>query len=139
MPLAQLLKVPSTRRPLGSAAVFSSVWPATGPPTRDRRERGDAARPRRRPHDLPLAVLELDLDHRDTVRGLRLAHLLRAPGLHAVGVQQAVVDVLVVHHEQAARRAVLREEVDAVVMHAHLGFLLGGGVARVLLEGRVLA
>ena len=32
MPLAQLLSVPSTRRPGGSAAVRSSAWPAAGPP-----------------------------------------------------------------------------------------------------------
>ncbi len=32
MPLAQLLKVPSTRRPCGSKAVLSSAWPAAGPP-----------------------------------------------------------------------------------------------------------
>jgi hypothetical protein len=30
-PLAQLLSVPSTSVPLGSAAVFISAWPAAGP------------------------------------------------------------------------------------------------------------
>ena len=34
MPLAQLLKVPSTVRPSGSAAVFISAWPAAGPAMR---------------------------------------------------------------------------------------------------------
>jgi hypothetical protein len=31
--LAQLLKVPRTVRPAGSAAVFISAWPAAGPPS----------------------------------------------------------------------------------------------------------
>ena len=33
MPLAQLFKVPSTRVPVGSAAVRIMGWPAAGPPT----------------------------------------------------------------------------------------------------------
>jgi hypothetical protein len=77
------------------------------------------------------------------VGGLRLLHLGRSPGLHAVTVQQAVVDVLVVHHEQAGRVRVggpgKRVVVDAVVVHAELRFLLRGGVAGVEAERRVLA
>src|SRR3712207_8387062 len=51
--------------------------------------------------------------------------------------RSAIVHVLVVHHEQAPPAAVLRIEMDAVVVHAHLGFLLRRGVAAVILEGRV--
>ena len=67
------------------------------------------------------------------MRRLALAHLVRAPGAHAVGVQQAVVGVLVVHREQ--RVAVgQRKELDRVVVHAGLQRLVGGAVARVHAE-----
>jgi hypothetical protein len=103
-----------------------------GPAHGHRRERREAARKSARPHDLPAAVLQFDLDDRHAVGGLRLPHLLGTPRLHAVGVQQAVVGVLMVHREQAMGGAALeRIEVDAVVVHAHLHFLLGrrvGGV-----------
>ena len=98
-----------------------------------RRAHGEGRTSSQRPPLLP------HLDHRHAVRGLGLAHLLRAPGLHAVGVQQPVVGVLVVHHQQPGVRAVLREVVDAVVVHAHLRFLFGRAVGRVGLERRVLA
>jgi hypothetical protein len=49
----------------------------------------------------PVAVRR-DLDHRDAHRMERLAHLVRGPHLDAVGVQQLLVGVFVVHHEQAA-------------------------------------
>jgi hypothetical protein len=110
------------------------------PADRERRVRREAPRVARRPHRLPAVALEPHLADRDAVRGLALLHLLGGPRLHAAGVQQAVVGVLVVHHEQAARRAALeREEVDAVVVHAHLHGLLGGGVAGVVLERRHVA
>jgi hypothetical protein len=106
---------------------------------RDRRARRDAASEPARPHDPPGVALALDLDHRDAVRRLRLPHLLGAPRLHAVGVQQAVVGVLVVHHQQPAGVAVAareRVEVDAVVVHPRLHLLLRGGVAGVEAERR---
>ena len=105
---------------------------------RHRRGRGDASRVPRRRHHRPGRALALHLDHRHAMCGDRLGDLLGRPGLHAVGMQQAVVDILVVHRQQAACRAVgaaaEREIVDAVVMHAGLQRLLGRGVAGIRAE-----
>jgi hypothetical protein len=54
-------------------------------------------------------------------------------------MQQAVIGVFMVHHQQPAVRTVLREVMNAVVVHAKLRFLLGGAVAGVDLECRVVA
>ena len=137
MPLAQLFSVPSTVRPAGSAAVFISAWPGGRAAEREGRVGGEAPRIARRAHHLPAAALELHLDHRHAMRRLRLAHLLGIPGLHAVGVQQAVVGVLVVHDQQAMRAAAVdRVVMHAVVVHAHLHRLVGGAVAGVGLPRR---
>ena len=72
---------------------------------------------------LPAAVgVQLDLDHRDAVRvPATCAPSRRVQVVDAVGVQQAVVGVLVVHHQQAAVALPSeREEVHAVVVHADL-------------------
>jgi hypothetical protein len=133
-------KVPSTRRPSGSAAVRSSGWPAAGPPCACGVSGGDAPAHSARAHGLPAAVgLAGDLDHREAVRSLRsCATCSAAPFAAAVGEQQAVIGVLVVGHQQAARGAapVEREEAHAVVVHAHLHGLVGGAVAAVETEGR---
>ena len=105
---------------------------------RHRGGRGDAARVPRRRHHRPGRALALHLDHRHAMCGDRLGDLLGRPGLHAVGMQQAVVDILVVHRQQAACRAVgtaaERDIVDAVVMHAGLQRLFGRGVAGIRAE-----
>ena len=62
---------------------------------------GEATCKRGGPHHRPLSTFLFDFDHRHTVRSLRLLHLGSAPVGHAVGMQQAVVHVLVVHHQQA--------------------------------------
>ena len=97
----------------------------------------DAASPGRGSHHFPLAVLFLHFADRYAVGSLRLAHLLQAPVGSAVGEQQAVVHILVVHGQQAHLGAFLRKVVDAVVVHAKLGCLLGGAVAGVVLERSV--
>jgi hypothetical protein len=56
--------------------------------------------------------------------------------LHAARVQQAVVGVLVVAHQQATAAAFERVELQAVVVHAHLQRLLGGAVRRIGSPGR---
>ena len=140
MPLAQLFSVPSTVRPAGSAAVRIKGMAGGRALHRKRRIGGEAAGVGAGPHHLPAARgIPLGFDHRHAVRGLRLLHLLGAPGLHAVGVQQAVVGVFVVHHQQAAPAAVERVEVDAVMVHAHLQRLVGGAVGGVGPPGRHLA
>ena len=113
------------------------------PADREWRGGGEAARVAAGPHHLPAGAaaaagiaLQLDLDHRDAVCRLRLADLLRGPVLEAIGVQQAVVDVLMVRRQQAAPRAVERVVVHAVVVHAHLHGLVGGAVAGVWLPRR---
>jgi hypothetical protein len=105
----------------------------------DRRGGRDAAGPGRRAHDLPATRLLLDLDNSHAVRGLRLAHFGRGPGLHAVGEQQALVDILVIHHQQARSRAVLREVMDAIVVQTELRLLLHGAVRGIELECRVVS
>ena len=100
----------------------------------------ETARVGRRPQHLPPPAFEPDLHHRHAVGGLRLAHLLGGPGLHAVAVQQAVVGVLVVHDEQAVRAAAGDGVVvDAVVVHAHLHRLVGRAVAGIHAPGRHVA
>ena len=70
--------------------------------------------------------------------GLGLRHLLRGPRLHPARVKQTVVRVLVVHHQEPARRAGRAERqgevVDAVVVHPGLTLLVGIRVARVVLN-----
>ena len=87
----------------------------------------------------PRAIRVFDLDHRHAVGCLRLAHLLRGPALHAVGVQQPVVGVFVVDHQQSTAgipRAVgQRKEVHPVVMHARLEHLFVRTVRRIVAEG----
>ena len=88
-------------------------------------------------HHFPTGTIELDLDHGHAVRRLTLANLLGGPGLHATDMQQAVVGVFMVHHQNApggiglpaGQRKGQREEVHAIVMHAGLQFLIAGGVA----------
>ena len=106
-----------------------------------RRIAGAAARVARRPHHLPGAALHLDLEHREAVRGLRFLHLLSRPRHEPAFVQQAVVGVLVVHRQQAARIAIAIEriEVDAVVVHAHLRRLLGARMRCIAAPGRHVA
>ena len=99
----------------------------------------EAPRVRRWAHCVPAAALEFDLGDRHAVRSLAFAHLLGRPGSQAAHMQQSVVGVLVVHHEQAAAAAVERVVVHAVVMHAQLRRLFGGGVGRVVLECRHVA
>ena len=100
-----------------------------------RRGGGDAARVAARAQHRPAALgVALHFDDRHAVRGLRLGHLFGAPRRRAVGVQQALIGVLVVDHQQAAlalRRAFERKEMHAVVVHAGLQRLLGGAVAAV--------
>ena len=104
---------------------------------------GDAPRVAGGPHDFPAAASEAHLDHRHADRGLRFPHLLRAPGAAAVGMQQPVVQVLVVHREEPVggtfRRERQRIELHPVVVHAGLRCLLGCGVGRVHPERRHVA
>ena len=64
-------------------------------------------------------------------------------GGRAVRMQGALIDVLVVHHQQAFGGAVTpgllinREEMKPIVVHAHLLFLLGAGVGGIGPELRV--
>ena len=61
---------------------------------------------------------------------LRFFHLVTRHGLKAIGKQQALVDVLVVDHQQAMLGAAIQGEVhQAVVVHAHLHRLVFGAVA----------
>ena len=89
---------------------------------------GDAPGVLRGPHHAPLAVLVHHLDDRDPVGGLRLPDLVRRPVGGGVPEQQPVVDVFVVHHQEAAvvvgGAVGQREEVHAVVMHAGLLLLV---------------
>jgi hypothetical protein len=136
--MAQLAKVPNTASPAGLAAVRINGVPAAGPAMRigvlpcTRRAKGEGAPAASRSAvrrtsitDTPIACSDL----RTFSSGVQR--------LDAVGVQQRLVGVLVVHHEQAALAAgVEREEVHAVVVHAGLHGLVVGAVARVGREGR---
>jgi len=62
----------------------------------DRRARRDAARVARRAQDFPGAIPAAYLDHRQTMRVLRLEDLFARPGLHAIRKQQALIGVLMV-------------------------------------------
>jgi hypothetical protein len=84
----------------------------------------------------PLRAFALQLDHRHAMGVHGLADLLRRPGLHAVRMQQAVVDVFMVQHQQAAVRTVERKEGHAVVVHAGLQGLFVRRVGAIGLEGR---
>ena len=102
-PIAQLLNVPSTAVPVGSAAVCSSGWPAAGPVM----VIGVVAVMRRAnarwAHDLPPAVdLRRTSMIADAVGGLGLGGLLGVPVGDAVGEEEDVVGVLVVLHDQTA-------------------------------------
>ena len=105
-----------------------------------RRGGGDAAGVLRGPHHIPVAIgLTGHLDHRQAMRGYRLGRLFSAPGLHAVGVQQAIVGVFVVHDQHTAAAAIDREIPHAVMVHADLCRLLCGSVAGIGLESRHVA
>ncbi len=133
--MAQLLIVPSTVVPAGSALVLQSVVTSRRTADLDRRLPGDPACEPRRPHDFPCAASALDLDDADAVGVLRLGGLLGIPVGDAVGEQHAVVGVLVVLDDEAVlRRTVDREVHDPVVVHAPLLGLFVCGVAAVLLE-----
>ena len=94
---------------------------------------GNATGVARWAHNIPTVRARRDFDHRHAHRSLCLGDFFCAPVLHAADVQQAVVGVLMVHRKQAAFVAVERKVMNAVVMHARLQLLLGGGVASVSL------
>ena len=100
---------------------------------------GNASCVFRRVDHLPFAAFVLHFNNGHAMRGLRLANLLGTPIGHAIFEQQTVVHVLVVHGQQTALRAFKGVVVNAIVVHANLGFLLGSGVAGVVFEGVVLA
>ena len=91
-----------------------------------------------------LAVLRTSIT--DTpVRGLRFLHFRRGPGVHAVRMQQAVVGVFVVNHQQPMlgtgkcngsqdTRSPIGKKWMRVVVHAGLLLLLDRRIRRVLLE-----
>ena len=89
----------------GAHQGMAGSWPGQG----KWRTGGQPACIARRAHHLPLpsAVL-LHLNHTDAVGRLALEHLLGGPGFHAIGMQQTIVDVFVVHHKQAATASVQR-------------------------------
>ena len=96
---------------------------------------GDPARVFRRPDDFPTTGLQAHLDHRDADGGLRLAHLLGAPGPGAVGEQQPIVEIFVIHREQTVSRRIgaVRQRVEPhpIVVHARLHRLVGRAVRRI--------
>jgi hypothetical protein len=99
--------------------------------------------------DAPFAAELADLDHADAVGCDFLAHLVgvadAADGDRAVRMHGVLVDVFVVHHQQAVLVAITvaharhREVVHAVVVHADLLFLLGAGVQTAVEIGRITA
>ena len=100
------------------------------------RVHGEAACKTRGSHHFPLLAIQLHFIDGQAVRVLRLLHLGGRHGHKAIGVQQAVVGVLVVERDQPVRgRTIEREEGHAVVVHAQLHGLLFGAVAGVLAEG----
>jgi hypothetical protein len=88
------------------------------------------------PDDSPLIVFKSDFNYGNTVRSLALAYLLRAPGLHAVGMEQPVVGVFMIDGEQRAIRA-QGKELDRVVVHSRLQRLLLGAVAGIEAKRRL--
>ena len=128
------------RAALGVGRSFHHGVAGRRPAERKRGAGREAARVGRGPNHVPAGALALDLDHRHAVRGLRLLHFLGTPVRHAGHMQQAVVDVLVVHREQAARAAAGQGVVvNAVVVHAHLQRLIGGTAAPVFAPRRHVA
>ena len=96
---------------------------------------GEAAAVAGRAHHPPAAAVQSHLDHGDAMRGLALGHLGGGPGLHAPGMEEAIVGVLMIDGEEAMGRVVPRrgerEEMEPVVMHARLRLLLRGTPARI--------
>ena len=97
-------------------------------------------------NNIPLAVVvAFDMNHRHTVRGDFLAHFIGRTHTvdvgSPVGMQSALIDVLMVHHQQTFAGAVTtgfqinREKVHAVMMHAHLLLLLFSGIGAIRLVG----
>ena len=105
-----------------------------------RRIDGNAAGIRRRANHLPVAARFFHFHHRHAHRVLPLAGLVEAPVRRTVGKQHPVVDVLMVHCQQAMLRVLLplrqAKPRHAVMMHARLRSLFVRGVAGIRLKGR---
>ena len=99
----------------------------------------DATRKTRWVHHLPLARLVFHFNDGHTVSRLRLTHFFGAPIGHAIGKQQALIHILVVHGQKTTLGAFLRVVMNTVVVHTQLGLLLGGSVAGVFFKSMVVA
>ena len=99
----------------------------------------NAARPGGGLDHFPFAAFFFHFKNGNAVCGLRFAHFLGSPGGHAICKQKAFVGVLMVHGQQAALGTLLHKVMDAIVVHAKLGFLLCGAVTRVVLESVVFS
>ncbi len=100
---------------------------------------GNATRKTRWAYHLPLARLVFHFNDGHTMSRLRLTHFFGAPIGHAIGKQQAVVHVLVIHGQKTTLGAFLRVVMNPIVVHTQLGLLLGGGVAGVFFKSMVVA
>ena len=107
-------------------------WPAD----RCRGSGGDSTGPRRGSYNGPLATPCGHFANTDPVGCLGLSNLLSAPVALAITVEQAIVHVLMVHHQEAGLGALDCVVVNAIMVHAELCFLFGGGVGRIGLESR---
>ena len=98
-----------------------------------------AGKPRGANH-FPVATGFAYFDDGDAVSCLRFLDLLSTPSFQAIAVQQTIIGVLMVHHQEAvlASSFALAERivVNAIVMHAHLHFLLSGGVGGIEFKRR---
>ena len=105
----------------------------------DRRVAVDAPVVARALDELPLAVLALHLDHRHAFAGLGLAHVLGRLRQAAVGIEVAIVGVLVVDRHQRPMPVIREgEQAHAVVVVAKLRFLGQGGAVAAGVEGRAV-
>ena len=104
-----------------------------------RRVGGDAAGIARGAHHFPAAAAFFHFHNRHAHRVLAFARFVQIPIGAAVFKQQTVVDIFVVHRQQAvigSLRTQRHGEIShAVVVHTGLSRLLDGGVAAVLLKG----